>query len=414
MVAVAAMLAVAAVPMAFAQDTGGAGGASSSDDFDSGGDSIHITGGVPGAAASPSADASAPSGADTSADSTASTPAAPAAADAAAGAASAAPVTAAAPAAPLPVASAPAAEPSAPAVASAPASESSAPLPVASAPAAEPSTPAVASAPAPEPSAPAVASAPAATPSSAEAADSAAASGPPPLGPIETHAEPSVPVLTSTSPPPAVVETPPPAGRVAVDTPPPSPAPVETTSRKPAESSGKEVASKEPTQGPFGSSFSGGGKGPIDIKSDTLSLDYNHKSVLFTGHVHALQQGGTLTSDTLRVNYGENFHDVQEMFADGNVRISQGTQYATGDHAVMVNAQHTVVLTGSPIVHDGQDQITGTKITVHLDTGQSVVAHGHAVLFPKSGKTASENGAPSTDGAAASDNATPPDDTTAP
>jgi lipopolysaccharide export system protein LptA len=204
-------------------------------------------------------------------------------------------------------------------------------------------------------------------------------------------------VAVGTSPPaaPAVAETP------------PSAAPVEAASpsRKQTEGGGKQVASKEPTpaHGPFGDAFSGGGKGPIDIKSDTLSLDYTHKSVLFSGHVHAVQTGGTLTSDKLKVNYGENFHDVQEMIADGNVRISQGTQYATGDHAVMENAQHTVVLTGSPIVHDGQDQITGTKITVHLDTGQSVVAHGHAVLFPK-GKNEEKGAA---DGAVPADSTAP-------
>ncbi len=130
------------------------------------------------------------------------------------------------------------------------------------------------------------------------------------------------------------------------------------------------------------------GHGPIDIKSDSLSLDYGGKSVLFSGHVHAAQAGAQLASDQLRVNYGDNFHDVKEMLADGNVRISQGTRWETSDHAVLDQDKHTVVLTGSPVVHDGPDQITGKRIIVHLDTGQSVVEGARAVIFPKQSETA--------------------------
>jgi len=95
------------------------------------------------------------------------------------------------------------------------------------------------------------------------------------------------------------------------------------------------------------------------------------------------------------VNYGQDLHDVKEMIADGNVRISQGTRWATGDHAILDQTKHTVTLTGSPVVHDGEDQIAGTKITVHLDTNQSDVENARAVIFPKQAK-------PSVDGAAGS------------
>jgi lipopolysaccharide export system protein LptA len=74
------------------------------------------------------------------------------------------------------------------------------------------------------------------------------------------------------------------------------------------------------------------------------------------------------------------------MIADGNVRISQGTRWATGDHAILDQTKHTVTLTGSPVVHDGEDQIAGTKITVHLDTNQSDVENARAVIFPKESK----------------------------
>jgi lipopolysaccharide transport protein LptA len=137
---------------------------------------------------------------------------------------------------------------------------------------------------------------------------------------------------------------------------------------------------------PFGS-FTSSNRGPIHIKSDTLAMDYKHNDVEFRGHVHATQADGVLTSNDLNVKYGKNFHEVEHMVATGNVRISQGIRWCTSEHAVMDQAVHTVVLTGTPICHDGDDQITGTKITVHLDTGKSDVDAATAVIFPQESKT---------------------------
>jgi len=174
------------------------------------------------------------------------------------------------------------------------------------------------------------------------------------------------------------------------------------SSRKPpgARQEATQVASAGPSSGQnqngaFGGLQFSNNKQPINIKSDTMSLDYKGNSVLFTGHVNAVQATGHLTSDRLRVNYGQGFKDVKEMIADGDVRISQDTRWATGDHAVLDQTKHTVVLTGSPVVHDGSDQITGRRITVYLDTGKSVVEGARAVIFPNSspspGQTQAEN-----------------------
>ncbi|HJU09455.1 MAG TPA: LptA/OstA family protein, partial [Candidatus Binataceae bacterium] len=145
--------------------------------------------------------------------------------------------------------------------------------------------------------------------------------------------------------------------------------------------------SKNPANDTPFSSLSGSNRGPISIQSDSLALDYKQNSVLFDGHVHASQADGTLTSDKLRVKYGKDFHEVQNMAADGNVRISQGVRWCTSDRALMNQQQHTVVLTGSPVCHDAQDQIAGSKITVHLDTGKSDVEAAKAMIFPQQSKT---------------------------
>jgi lipopolysaccharide transport protein LptA len=154
----------------------------------------------------------------------------------------------------------------------------------------------------------------------------------------------------------------------------------------PAGGDNTTVASNPPEQGgAFGGMQFGNSKAPIYIKSKSMSLDYQNHSVLWIGDVHATQADSQLTSDQLRVNYfDKDFKQMKDMVADGNVRLSQGTRWATGQHGVMDQTKRTVVLTGSPIAHDGNDQITGCKITVFLNTSQSVVDCAHAVLFPHS------------------------------
>jgi len=157
---------------------------------------------------------------------------------------------------------------------------------------------------------------------------------------------------------------------------------------------GTKVASNEPqAANPTGLQF-GNNKGPIHIKSESMFLDYQNHSVLWTGHVNATQAQAQLTSDKLRVNYlDKDFKRLKDMVADGNVRMSQGTQWATGEHGVMDQIKRTMVLTGSPVVHDCANVITGKRITIFLDTNNSVVEDARAVIFPHNGKGA-EDAAP--------------------
>jgi len=140
-------------------------------------------------------------------------------------------------------------------------------------------------------------------------------------------------------------------------------------------------------QTPFSSS-----KGPIDIKSDSLSLDYKGKIIVWTGNVHAVQSGTDLICDVMHAYYGTDFNDIKLVVADHNVKITQGERWATSDHAVLDQTARVITMTGNPIIHDGPDQITGTKVLVYLDTQKSVVeGPAHAVIFPHKDKTRDNN-----------------------
>jgi lipopolysaccharide transport protein LptA len=163
-----------------------------------------------------------------------------------------------------------------------------------------------------------------------------------------------------------------------------SPAPVRPDSR-----AASTPADNHTFTAPFSSS-----KGPIDIKSDSMSLDYKGKIIVWTGNVHAIQSGSDLLCDVMHVYYGADFNDVKLIVADHNVKITQGGRWSTSDHAVMDQVARTVDLTGNPVIHDGLDQITGTKVRIYLDTQKSVVdGPAQAVIFPHKDETRDNNAA---------------------
>jgi lipopolysaccharide transport protein LptA len=141
-----------------------------------------------------------------------------------------------------------------------------------------------------------------------------------------------------------------------------------------------------PENSPFAGMGFGNQKGPTNITSDSATLDYQNKFFLYTGHVHAVQAGGDLTSDTLKAQYGQDFNDIKMIYADGNVRMSQGTRWITSDHAVLDQTKHMLTFTGNPVAHDAADQITGSVITVDLVTGKSNVENPRVVIFPRESK----------------------------
>ncbi len=114
-----------------------------------------------------------------------------------------------------------------------------------------------------------------------------------------------------------------------------------------------------------------------------MELDYKANVVWYRGHVHVTQGTASLSSDVLQVITSEKMADLREAIATGNVRMSQGGRWATGDKARLNQVNHTVEMTGSPVIHDGQDEVAGTRILIYLDTEKSVVDNAHAVVFPR-------------------------------
>jgi lipopolysaccharide export system protein LptA len=77
---------------------------------------------------------------------------------------------------------------------------------------------------------------------------------------------------------------------------------------------------------------------------------------------------------------------LQEIVASGHVRIEQGERWATGGKAVFDQPKRILLLTESPVLHDGPNEVAGERVVVYLDEDRSVVEGGSrrvkAVLYP--------------------------------
>jgi len=149
----------------------------------------------------------------------------------------------------------------------------------------------------------------------------------------------------------------------------------------------------------------GRSKEPIVVTSDRLEYDYRSNVVVYRGAVEATQGTLKITSETLTVTFAEEKERngqaapspgglalgagsarLKEIVAAGKVRIEDGTRWATGGRAVFDQTNRTLVLSETPVLHDGANEVAGDRVIVYLDEDRSVVEGGRkrvkAVLHP--------------------------------
>jgi lipopolysaccharide export system protein LptA len=158
----------------------------------------------------------------------------------------------------------------------------------------------------------------------------------------------------------------------------------------------------------FSASEFGKRKEPITVSSDMLEYDYKANVVVYRGDVQAIQGPVKVRSDTLTVTLESNQEKtgpekpgddkpgleamdggtqrLRQILATGRVRIDHGTRWATGGRAIFDQKSRTIVLTETPVLHDGANEVMGDRVVVYLDEDRSVVEGGRkrvkAVLYP--------------------------------
>ena len=128
-------------------------------------------------------------------------------------------------------------------------------------------------------------------------------------------------------------------------------------------------------QGPFGG-FKHDRTAPIEITSDALEVRQADNLAIFSGDVVAGQGTLRLTADRVEVAYDQAAEGdaetgaIRNMQAEGNVFISNGAETAQGERAEYDVDSGLITMTGSVVLTQGENVISGQRLVINLNEGQ--------------------------------------------
>jgi lipopolysaccharide export system protein LptA len=153
---------------------------------------------------------------------------------------------------------------------------------------------------------------------------------------------------------------------------------------------------------------------PIEITSDTLTVEQPKQLATFAGNVDAIQGEMKLRADRLLVHYARSDaagsgtagsgsgaggaadpadNSIRMIEAFGKVVITSPAESAQGDAGVYDVVAGTMQLTGDVVLTRGENVIRGNRLDMDLNTGLSTVSGGkrservRAVFSPENGES---------------------------
>jgi lipopolysaccharide export system protein LptA len=126
---------------------------------------------------------------------------------------------------------------------------------------------------------------------------------------------------------------------------------------------------------------------PIYITADWMEADQTKNTITYKGRVVTVQADMTMRSETLTAYMDPETKQMKQIIAEGKVNATQGNRVATGEKAVFDDKTKTVTLTGSPVMRQGNSQVSGVKVVYFMDQDKAI-AEGdgkirvQATIFP--------------------------------
>ena len=114
---------------------------------------------------------------------------------------------------------------------------------------------------------------------------------------------------------------------------------------------------------------------PLVIEAAKSEWDLKGQTARFKENVKVTRGPVTLTADTLDVRYKDASH-VDVVTAIGHVIVTRGERIARADRATLTAGDGRIVLTGSPTLTEGVNELAGERIEVFLDDEKATCSGG--------------------------------------
>jgi lipopolysaccharide export system protein LptA len=112
---------------------------------------------------------------------------------------------------------------------------------------------------------------------------------------------------------------------------------------------------------------------PVQVSADQLAVNNADGSAVFSGNVVVTQGEMKLAAGEVRVTYGTEQNDIQELVASGGVTVTNLGDAAEAREAVYTIDSGVIVLSGDVLLTQGPAAMAGQKLTINLKDGTGVM-----------------------------------------
>ncbi|SEW42337.1 lipopolysaccharide export system protein LptA [Cognatiyoonia koreensis] len=120
---------------------------------------------------------------------------------------------------------------------------------------------------------------------------------------------------------------------------------------------------------------------PVEVAADSLTVDQDTGTAIFTGNVRIGQGDLRLSAASVEVVYGAETGEITRLKASGGVTFATATEAAEAQSADYDIAGGTLVLTGDVLLSQGASAITAEQMTVNLTTGNAQMSGRVRTVF---------------------------------
>ena len=128
-----------------------------------------------------------------------------------------------------------------------------------------------------------------------------------------------------------------------------------------------------------------GANSTVEISADSLSIDQNSGTAVFSGNVIVGIDKMRLSADRVEVVYETGTEGgtgaIAGLVASGNVVFSNGVEAAEADFADLNLEAGEIVMTGNVILTQGPNALSGEKLRIDLDTGTAFIEGRVQTIF---------------------------------
>src|SRR3954454_23206246 len=116
---------------------------------------------------------------------------------------------------------------------------------------------------------------------------------------------------------------------------------------------------------------------PVDVTADRIEVQDRADRAMFVGNVHVRQTELSLDTQRLTVAYSSNGGvQIRRLDAAGGVTVHSPSETAKGDFGIYDLDKKLITLIGNVQLNRENDQISGSRLVIDLDSGRAVIDGG--------------------------------------